>query len=607
VLRTVTITVAAAVVLQVCWRLFLATSGGDLAAQDFWANAASKYPGSAYNFAWYGGMHVPSYSVGSPYLMAWIGVKPTLMLAGVVASALTALLVSASGAVRNPLVPALLGALAWTGNTVSGRATFAVGMCFALGAVALVFLGDAHTLPWRRRLPRMAGSVLCAVFATFGSPVAGFFLGLLAAAIWCTADNLPGSIALRTRLRWTLGHLFVRDRLVAYSLGLPPVVVVILSAVLFPFSGQQPMHWPSIVLPVLTGLFAWSVAPLEWRLVRVTGLVYVVAVIAAWLIPTEIGTNVTRMALIFGPVVLAAILMSGRARNPLVRLRLPAVATVVLMVLTGVIWQAAGATVDAVHSRPNAAFTADSTSIVSELESRQANLGRIEVVPTRSHIEASTLGQYFTLARGWNRQADLKRNPLFYDSSQPLTASAYHYWLQRWAVSYVVLPPGDIDPSSQDEADLVLRAPRYLKLVWADANWRLYQVVDPTPLVAEPGALVHLDEAHMTISVSEPGTVLVRMLYSPWLGLEDASGKLLKAPKVSADGTRIRNRNGCVAPAPEPIPGQPAPADGSKPEQDVWTQLWAPRAGVYTLAAPYSAQHGTPCPTLDDDTDDSGE
>ena len=48
--------VAAAALHLLWWRLF-ADSGGDLAAQDAWAEFAREHPGSAYNLAWYGGMH----------------------------------------------------------------------------------------------------------------------------------------------------------------------------------------------------------------------------------------------------------------------------------------------------------------------------------------------------------------------------------------------------------------------------------------------------------------------------------------------------------------------------------------------------------------------
>lgn len=601
VARTVAVTMVVAAALQLVWRFFLFTGGGDLAAQDFWATAAHRFPGSAYNFAWYGGMHVPSYSIGSPYLMAWVGVRTTMMTAATIASGLTALLIAGTGRVRRPWIPSLVAAVAWFGNSISGRATFTLGMMFALGAVLAVFVWPASRRgrDWRHSLGRITIVVLLSVLATFGSPVAGFFLGLVAAGLWLTAETFEPGTGLRERLRTVMHRLFVRRREAAYCLGIPPLVVVALCAVLFPFSGIQPMHWDSVILPALMGLFVWMVAPTDWRAVRATALVYVVAVLAAWLIPTEIGTNVTRLGLIYGGVALVSSLCSGQARNPFALMPwvrwVPRWVFVLGTALTALIWQTTQATSDAVHSKPPAAFTSDRHPIVEELREHHANLGRVEVVPSRSHIEAAVLAPYFTLARGWNRQADVKRNSLFYSSAKPLTAREYHYWLERWAVSYVVVPPGAIDPASQAEANLIARDPGYLKLIWSDSNWQLYRVLDPTPLVSPPGTLLKIDEAHMRIRVAHAGRVRIRMLYSPWLGLVRPNGTLIKPPWVTKAG-RVVNKRGCVKPDPVVAPGQHR-VKGQQPEVDVWTTLWAPSAGIYTLAAPYAASRGTACPT----------
>lgn len=53
----VTIATAAAAVTHILWFFLFANSGGDLAAQDAWAEFVGRYPGTAYNLAWYGGMH----------------------------------------------------------------------------------------------------------------------------------------------------------------------------------------------------------------------------------------------------------------------------------------------------------------------------------------------------------------------------------------------------------------------------------------------------------------------------------------------------------------------------------------------------------------------
>ena len=89
-------------VLHLLWWRLLATPGGDIAAQDAWAAFAKAHPGSAYDLAWYGGMHPVSYSAISPYLMAFLGVRPTMVVAGTLAAGLLAVLLERSRHVAPP-------------------------------------------------------------------------------------------------------------------------------------------------------------------------------------------------------------------------------------------------------------------------------------------------------------------------------------------------------------------------------------------------------------------------------------------------------------------------------------------------------------------------
>ncbi|WP_189935106.1 MFS transporter [Streptomyces aurantiogriseus] len=546
-------------VLHLIWFFAFANSGGDLAAQDAWAEFVGRHPDSAYNLAWYGGMHPVSYSVVSPYLMSVLGVRTTMMIAGTLSAGLLTLTLLRCRPVRNPVWPALAGVFALLCNAASGRVTFGLGNMFALAAVAVVFCWP-HRWRYKRWAKALCAAPLAAL-ATMGSPVAGLFVGLVAVAMFLQKRR-PG----------------------AWALGLAPSAVVAVSAWLFPFSGTQPMSFGSASLPLLFSAVVYAVVPRDWKTVRITAAVYGLAVLLVWIVSSQIGSNITRLAMLFAGVVLMAALPFAVPRS-----RKWYVIVVSSLVFVG--WIGFKSVDDIVRTTPAASWARELAPLVNELQEVGAEKGRVEVVPARSHREASALAPYVNLARGWNRQADMKRNPLFYDDT--LNSANYHEWLQRWAVHFVVVPKDEPDgDGGQRERELVQRGLPYLKQIWGDANWQLFRVTDPASL-AEPNAVVQrAAQGEMTIDVKKAGRVLIRIPYSPWLSIVDADGKSLKPPqetqasKDRAEGEpkTYENVNGCLFETEEDAEG------------DQWTMLVAPRAGTYRLAAPYQFPRGTPCP-----------
>ncbi|WP_406330811.1 MFS transporter [Streptomyces sp. NBC_00203] len=555
----VTLATALSGVLHIVWFFTFANSGGDLAAQDAWAEFVGRHPDSAYNLAWYGGMHPVSYSVVSPYLMSVLGVRTTMMIAGTISAGLLTMILIRSRAVKNPLWPALGGVFALLCNAISGRVTYGLGIVFALGATAIVFCW-----PYRWRYKRWA-KALCAAplaaLATAASPVAGLFVGLVAVALFLQKRR-PG----------------------AYALGIAPTLVVAVSAWLFPFSGTQPMAWYSVILPFLYAVLVFSLVPKEWKTVRITAAVYGLGVLLVWLISSQIGTNISRLPMLFGGVTLLAALPFTVPKS-----RKWYTLVVAIVGLNG--WIGFKSVDDIVHTTPAASWARELAPLVNQLQVVGAEKGRVEVVPARSHREASALAPYVNLARGWNRQADMERNPLFYDDT--LNSANYHEWLQRWAVHYVVLPKGEPDgDGGERERQLVQRGMPYLRQIWGDANWQLFAVTDPAQL-AEPNAVVDsAEQGELTIEVEKAGRILIRVPYSPWLSIVDAKGKSVQPPqeteasKNREDGTpkTFDNLNGCLMPTEETAAG------------DKWTELLAPKPGTYRLAAPYQLPRGTPCP-----------
>ncbi|MFC4030982.1 MFS transporter [Streptomyces polygonati] len=528
---------AAAGVLHLLWALYLAKDSGDMAAQYAWTNFIRAHPSASYNLSWYGGMHPASYSILSPYVMAALGVRTTAVLAGTLSTTLTAALLLRAG-VKRPLLPVLWTVFALWCDVVSGRVTFALGMLFALVATVLLFPAEGAV---RAHSTRLALATALAALATMCSPVAGLFLLVVAAALFLT-----------------------KRRKDAYILGAAPPLVVGATSLLFPFYGVQPFKWYLAIIPLGVSLAIVKLVPKSWRSIHLGTSVYAVGVVLTWLIPSPIGSNVERLALLFGGTVLLIVAMGttwGTRRTLAVWLAFAGVAT----------WQIVKPIVDEVTTTAVASTVKHAAPLISELREVRADRGRVEVVPLASHWEASGLSPYVNLARGWNRQADVERNPLFYDGK--LTPAEYLAWLHRWSVNYVVLPSDQPDSAAVAEAKIVAAGQSWLHPIWHDANWRVFEVTGSEPLADPPAVVDEAGPAELTVSMPGPGSVLLRIPWSPVLGIEGATD----------------NKHGCLT------------SDGD------WTRLYAPRAGKYRIGGSYALIRGTQCDKEEVKDEDGGQ
>jgi hypothetical protein len=147
----------------------------------------------------------------------------------------------------------------------------------------------------------------------------------------------------------------------------------------------------------------------------------------------------------------------------------------------------------------------------------------VEIPPTRDYWEAAYLGDV-PLARGWLRQADIDRNPLFFadipgagGTGVALTPASYQTWLAEGAVQFVAVPDAELTWSGRPEATLVQSGLPYLSEIWQGEHWHLYRVTGAQPIVAAPATLVAQDAVSVTFVAESASNVVLRVRHYHWL------------------------------------------------------------------------------------------
>ena len=131
------------------------------------------------------------------------------------------------------------------------------------------------------------------------------------------------------------------------------------------------------------------------------------------------------------------------------------------------------------------------------------DFGRVEIPVTYRHWETAFVAPQVALARGWERQLDYAYDDQFYDKT--LTPASYREWLAANGVAYVALPDAQLDPSSTIEAGILESGQPYLKPVWHNAHWQVWQVAGYHGLVDGPAHLQSLTSDGFTLHVTEAG------------------------------------------------------------------------------------------------------
>lgn len=489
----------------------------DLAAQVARADLVRHSGAGSWSTGWFGGLSLPSYSVLVPSWMAVLGVRATGVVAVLMGAAGSARLVRSA---PRPRAAAVAFAVTGMADLLNGRVTFTAGLAVAVWALV------ALELRWR------LGSLTLAVIAYLASPLAGLFLAIAVCAV---------IIVDRSRRR--------------QSLAIAGLLLLVAGAmaVLFPGTGRMPFTFADAIPAALCAIGVIVLCP--QRTVRTCTALLLLSFPVFVLVPTAVGDNITRLVWVGAVPVAVAY---ARLPRPLL-----AAAIAVLA-----IWPAADLLGQLTSAHDSSSQPAFYRPLLAELGTEQRASGptalgrRVEVVDTVNHWASAYLSSV-SLARGWDRQADVADDPIFYDRGE-LSAANYHDWLHQLAVGWVALPAAALDYASVEEGKLVSGGLPYLTPVWSTPQWRLYRVDDPTSL-ATGATVVGETDRSITLSTTSATPVFLRLRWSPYLRLLDAD-TLLPEPACVTD-----------------IKG--------------WVQLTAPRAGTFQLTSrftPTSRLRSTP-------------
>src|SRR2546421_10725210 len=129
---------------------------------------------------------------------------------------------------------------------------------------------------------------------------------------------------------------------------------------------------------------------------------------------------------------------------------------------------------------------------------------------------------------GGGRQLNQKYAPLFTGPVSPPETS--RHYLAHNAVQYVALSDAPSDFASKSEADLLRKdTPSYLRPIWSNEHWRLFEVQGATELLTGPGGLVSQTPDTFTIDATRRGRFVMRLRYSPYWALQSGHGCVASA------------------------------------------------------------------------------
>jgi hypothetical protein len=448
--------------------VWLGPPGTDFAAHAYQRALFLRHGFVLWDNYWYAGRYsFIGYSVLYYPLAAVLGIRLLAVLGAAVAAIAFAEIVGAQWGTAARW-PSRAFALVWGGFVLTGAFPFALGITFALLAL--------RALQARRRWL----FALCVVLTLASSPVALVLLGIVV-------------FGLAAACGWQRGPAVVVGAAVAVEL------VLILS---FPSGG----HYPFPVGEAVTALAfcaaglvgTWRVG--EARLLRAVFAAYAVAVVAVWIVPTDLGENVARLRYVAFPIALLVLALRRWRPVPLaVLVAAAALAWNVTPLVAG--WNRGAEDV----TKTAAVWRAPLAWLHARLDPGY----RVEAVDTTAHWPAYYLPESgIPIVRGWFRQNDFPTNAILYSK---FSAAEYVAWLHSLGVAYVVLSDAPADPSSQREAAIV---PTALRRVFTSPHIAIYAV--PHARAITSAIVLAFHESSLTVRVARASTYRIAVHWSPY-------------------------------------------------------------------------------------------
>jgi hypothetical protein len=456
--------------------VWLGPPGVDLAAHAYQRTFLLEHGFALWNNFWYGGRYsFVTYSFLYYPLAALVGIK-VLAVATIGAAALAFTLVVWQEWGPAARFSSRTFAVLWAGTALSAAFPFALGAALALLALSALQQG-------RHRI--FAGLVFLTLLA---SPLAFLLLALVLAG---------SSLERRPRLATVA---------VVGGAGLLELVL----RRLFPGEGQFPFSVADFVPGVAFAVLGILVTARVPRARRLLGLfaVFLGAILLAFAIPSDLGSNVERLKYAAIPIALLAAALTVRNRIVL---------TVALVAVAG-FWNISALAHTAKSASADPAHTTSYWApAIRFLHLHLSASYRVEAVDTAEHWAAAYLPDAgIPIVRGWYRQSDFPQNELLYDKK--LGAKAYEAWLRSQGVRFVLLSDARPDYSALNEAALIRSGKTSLLPVFRSTHIAVYQLPDATPLITgrADASVLWLFPTHIVAIVGSPGRYKVRVRWSPY-------------------------------------------------------------------------------------------